>query len=575
MKLKTYEEITNYLLDDKSDLEFIGKHLVKYKEGIYETLHDLKSGKKYKFDKIKINNGLIYCQNYNHINECIFNSDGQIVVPQEEIFRFFQIIDDNHIFIKYGGNPIDGKKNKSNYVCDKNGNIISTCVDNFAQIDKVIDGIIIGIINDPTKDLACGAIDYFGHTIIPFDNQNVYYSEANKTIVVEKKHTITTYSLSGKKLNHLKKQRERYEDLFSKNIITNNVGGHNTTKYNVHLPNGQKKKYKSYQKLSDLYALVETTKGEKRILSYNGNEKELNFSDFKEINGYYFLSKFPIAGEIEVYNNNFSYLWTFDTFCTDYTIYKDYLIIDGPDSIRIIDLVHTSNPPYNQKVYKHQVITKNNGMTLNNYPDLTNLNGYIAVDGNIVFDLNTGQEIKCPENMTYGGNGIAFAKEDSPDTPKFGFYNIQEEKYLIEPKYNSISPLKDYYIVSLEYGLYGVVDSEGKEILKPLFKRVEQVKDNYFRVDGKIVDINNVQFTYNIALYSGDELLTTKSFDDFEFFEKVHRYLEYKINEMNKKEDRFISKLHQEGISEFSYVDNNKIKILTFNPSEDNNDNNQ
>ena len=44
---------------------------------------------------------------------------------------------------------------------------------------------------------------------------------------------------------------------------------------------------------------------------------------------------------------------------------------------------------------------------------------------------------------------------------------------------------------------------------------------------------------------------------------------------MNKKEDRFISKLHQEGISEFSYVDYNKIKILTFNPSEDNNDNNQ
>lgn len=560
MKLQTRQEIANYIMESKADMKPIGTHFIKYSKDDHEILLDLNNNKKYSFQKIEIDNGFIRGIIGNG-HEYIWNQEGKLVSPDGLSSRNIQIINKDYIFIRYIYTNKDKEYLKYTYICDKNGTIVSTSVSSFQRIYGIKKDIIIGVKNDMSE----GVTDFYGNVIIPFKNQNISFTNRNNIIVDDEK-TITIYNLKGEIINQTKKRHEEYEGVLGDNIITCSKPNNFLWSNVLHTPEGQKKRYCGYYIIDDEHALVTTTKGKKRLLNSNGHEEDIELAGFKEINGYYLINDSKEDGIIKVYDKFLDLLFSFDSFMTDYRLYDDYLLIDEPTRLRIVYL----KDPSDIKEYYHHDTTKYHGMIINNRIPLASIKDFVKNYDNKIFDLSEGVEYECPENMTYIGNGLAFAKKEIQGEKKFGIYDIQKEKYLVEPKYSYIRPCKGYFVFSLkDDGLFGVVDSVGNEILKPLFKSVEQVKNNYFNLDGKFVDINKVQLTYNIDLYSGDDLLTTRSFTDFDTYELIRLYLENKVNEINKKEDEYLSQLHQEGISEVNSADYEEIKKipLVFKPN--------
>lgn len=108
------------------------------------------------------------------------------------------------------------------------------------------------------------------------------------------------------------------------------------------------------------------------------------------------------------------------------------------------------------------------------------------------FDKN-GKELKATE--IYSQNNIFAQKENG----KWGFAN-KENKMVVEAKYDEVTEINEFGFASVKKdGLWGVVNSNGEEILKPTYKFQEGVEPTF------ISKYYRVQYQYGECYYTNNE----------------------------------------------------------------------
>ena len=206
-------------------------------------------------------------------------------------------------------------------------------------------------------------------------------------------------------------------------------------------------------------------------------------------------------------------------------IFYDEMVI-VPNSEKTV-FVATYDVDYKKGTYKTKVINDKNEQLFTNYENI-----------NVVVNYNNQEDVWYdPEVLTYqrdgkyglidfSGNEVLAAEYDEivamqgilknvlvKKDNKYGLFNTASKTMTINPEYASIEAFgKDYndgYIVKDENGKYGLLGSEGKQILENTYDGIEKVVGTNKYVVKNGVKLQLISEENNVLLESGfDEIVS-------------------------------------------------------------------